>query len=338
MQHLPLQRVDVERSRKRRPGFFSPPERDNRKHGRSLHKQLSDLEIHLSESKPPEGIDPRCILKIQLNDKARFDEEAWGRCAFTLLSENENKMLVLFASDKEMTGFKQHLAQYRKTPPPTQKEPSYNQFFASIDAISHLQPQDRIGCLLKSENRNTPEDFDNDTTYILDVELWHLGTDDLRDRVLQEITDFIKRKGGLVTDSYRGDSLLLCRVKCSGSIVQQLLELDDVAMIDLPPQPDITIHEILHTTIGDFGSIHPPDDDAPSVAVLDSGIAAGHPLLAPAIGEATSIPSNIGDSADEHGHGTMVAGLALYGDIKECVESKSFVPKLKIYSARVLNK
>jgi hypothetical protein len=39
---------------------------------------------------------------------------------------------------------------------------------------------------------------------------------------------------------------------------------------------------------------------------LDSGLTTGHPLLAPAVGDAQSfLPGK--DAANEHGHGTIVA-------------------------------
>ena len=42
------------------------------------------------------------------------------------------------------------------------------------------------------------------------------------------------------------------------------------------------------------------------------------------------------DGTDDVGHGTMVAGVALYGDIKECVDTKRFHPPVWILSAKVM--
>ncbi|OYW71386.1 MAG: hypothetical protein B7Z37_27950 [Verrucomicrobia bacterium 12-59-8] len=64
----------------------------------------------------------------------------------------------------------------------------------------------------------------------------------------------------------------------------------------------------------------PPAEDAPAVCILDSGINRGHPLLAPVLAEGdnhTIFPD--GDSSDsEHGsgHGTLMAGLAAYSDLR----------------------
>lgn len=64
--------------------------------------------------------------------------------------------------------------------------------------------------------------------------------------------------------------------------------------------------------------IVPPPQDANVVCALDTGIAAQHPLIAPALHGAWAYDSAWG--ADDHhpqgGHGTPLAGLALYGDLE----------------------
>lgn len=65
----------------------------------------------------------------------------------------------------------------------------------------------------------------------------------------------------------------------------------------------------------------PPPQDANSVCTLDTGIAALHPLIAPGLHGAWAYDAAWG--ADDHhpqgGHGTPLAGLALYGDLDPLV-------------------
>jgi hypothetical protein len=50
--------------------------------------------------------------------------------------------------------------------------------------------------------------------------------------------------------------------------------------------------------------------------VLDTGINRGHPLLEQLIPEADNLTINAGwTSADDSAHGTLMAGLCLYGDL-----------------------
>lgn len=60
----------------------------------------------------------------------------------------------------------------------------------------------------------------------------------------------------------------------------------------------------------------------PHVCILDTGVNRGHPLLAPAIG-ANDLHSNddTWGTQDNHGHGSQMAGLALYGDLTELMAS-----------------
>lgn len=66
--------------------------------------------------------------------------------------------------------------------------------------------------------------------------------------------------------------------------------------------------------------IQPPTADAPAVCLLDTGIHRGHPLLQVVLAEVDNqsiFPdSDSSDSSPDHGHGTRMAGLAAYGDIR----------------------
>lgn len=58
-----------------------------------------------------------------------------------------------------------------------------------------------------------------------------------------------------------------------------------------------------------------PGDDPPVVCVLDTGVQAAHPLLKPSLDPADVHTLNPAwGGADDVGHGTEMAGLALYGD------------------------
>lgn len=59
-----------------------------------------------------------------------------------------------------------------------------------------------------------------------------------------------------------------------------------------------------------------------SICILDTGINNGHPLLAPILSDRDkhAINSEWGTS-DHNGHGTLMAGLAAFGDLQHCLES-----------------
>ncbi len=70
----------------------------------------------------------------------------------------------------------------------------------------------------------------------------------------------------------------------------------------------------------------PAAPDAPRACVLDTGVTVGHPLLSPSIGAADAHTVNPAwPTDDRHNHGTGVAGLALYGDLRHLLESRDNV-------------
>ena len=84
--------------------------------------------------------------------------------------------------------------------------------------------------------------------------------------------------------------------------------------------------------------VTPPSDDAPAVCVLDTGVTRGHPLLEGSI-EATDCQSC--DPAwgvhDHHGHGTEMAGLALYGDLAPVLDgTHKIVLRHRLESVKIL--
>jgi len=70
--------------------------------------------------------------------------------------------------------------------------------------------------------------------------------------------------------------------------------------------------------------LSPPPADAPVVCLLDTGVNNGHPLLKPAVAdEDCQAYNDKWGTADHDGHGTGMAGLALYGDLATSLVSST---------------
>ena len=67
-----------------------------------------------------------------------------------------------------------------------------------------------------------------------------------------------------------------------------------------------------------------PDTGAPTVCVIDTGVAGAHPLIAPALAGAWAYDDRWGtDDHEPHGgHGTAIAGLVLYGDLTAAMNDR----------------
>jgi hypothetical protein len=83
----------------------------------------------------------------------------------------------------------------------------------------------------------------------------------------------------------------MCLVKAHvrGSTLKKLLDMPIVAEIDLPPAPMFDAVQTGRADKKNFAQPPKPNLDGPRVCVVDSGIAAAHPLLASNVGHEEAI-------------------------------------------------
>ncbi len=189
---------------------------------------------------------------------------------------------------------------------------------------------DRTGFALSLEG------IPDQAPFVLDIELWPIeDRPDERERLWETFQNWLKQYGIEPIDSVKQPGLSLFRVCCDHEQANALLQHRDVRTVDLPPKYGLDLR-LLRSDIKNFSEIHPPPENAPGLVILDSGLTTGHPLLSPAVGDAQSfLPGK--DASDEHGHGTLVAGLGLYGDIESAIQNRQLTQKLRIFSGRILD-
>jgi hypothetical protein len=174
-----------------------------------------------------------------------------------------------------------------------------------------------IGC--RGGYRNAPEDTTNSRAQIA-RQLHRLGA-------AQKLDEFL------------GPEQVYFFVRLTGTQLDELRKATDcIYEVELAPQPlrDLKLLDDLSTKdLADF-VLGRPHEDAPAVVVLDTGIATGHPLLKPAILTATTAGPEIPSPEDTYGHGTKMAGLALYRDIGAAIERGSTDATHWIQSSRLL--
>jgi hypothetical protein len=103
--------------------------------------------------------------------------------------------------------------------------------------------------------------------------------------------------------------------------------LDDVAELRLPREPAELIAEEEAAAQAEWvddlaARTYPARDGAPAACVVDTGVHQAHPLLSPSLDADDCLTCDpTWGVADLHGHGTEMAGLALYGDLGAAVMS-----------------
>lgn len=124
-------------------------------------------------------------------------------------------------------------------------------------------------------------------------------------------------------DEFQGPEQIYFAVRLTRAQLDALRAATDcIYEVELAPQPlrDLKLLEDTSTKdVKTFVLGHPPAD-APSVVVLDTGVATRHPLLQGAILSATCASPEIPSPEDTFGHGTKMAGIALYSDLGAAIE------------------
>lgn len=84
--------------------------------------------------------------------------------------------------------------------------------------------------------------------------------------------------------------------------------------------------------------IQAPGPDAPAVCLLDTGVNRAHPLLAPLL-DASDVQTLLPDTgADRNGHGTGMAGLAAYDDLRGLMLSTgTWIQEHRLESVKMIN-
>ena len=332
LDHLELPRVRGTLPRKLH-GFGRPPARpDKRQHGEHLLDKAQELSTECLRHPRPTGISPTLIFRLVLHQQADVDETELGRMGLTVICREPDRTIVVFSSDLALEAFRRYISEYAGLVP---EGHAYN-FIASVEDLLPLGPEDRVGRLLRNDPIGHAE------TAQLDVEIMHPGSRDQCRQYLDELSRLAVSQAGRLTDLYIGDYLCLARCHLNEAGLQAFLNVDYILEIDRKPRPTFDTALLYQTTLGDLGIIPEAPEDASGILVIDSGVMGNHPLLRPALGEAEVFPDRLrqrlqGGPEDAEGHGTSVCGIAVYGDVGRCIETATFRPTVRLFSARVLD-
>jgi hypothetical protein len=110
------------------------------------------------------------------------------------------------------------------------------------------------------------------------------------------------------------------------------LDLAGAAVRDwlLISDEELPVHEL-----GEF-RLTLPAWDAPSVVVLDTGLASEHPLLRDAVLSSVSVLPGDLSGGDIHGHGTRMAGVVLHDDLGASLERNEGPAAIWLQSVKIL--
>lgn len=321
--HLPLVREQPINQRRARPAPIQvqePP--DWRAFGKGLRKDLGLARERISQDVG--GFDERRLIKLEMNtplDPAEF--QRFSR-EIEIVSQEERSIVLAFATEAALAVFENRLTTLAEG-----GRPSYRHLLFALKGFDRWTDEDRTGWALRQEG------WPDQRPFALDVELWPVSYPTERDQSWKAFEAWLLEHRIEKLDAVKQPHLILYRVRADLDQARLLLRHRDVRLVDLPPSHGLEI-SILQTDMQDFPPVQQPPRDAPGIVVLDSGVASGHPLLSAAVGDSQSFLPGLGPD-DQHGHGTHVAGIAVYGDVEEALRSGEFAPALRLFSGRILD-
>lgn len=318
--HLVFARQERITPRRQRPGRppISHPD-DPAAHGERLARELNDAYFRAQQQEP--GFDPRLLIKLEADGLSAEDLKAIP--GIQVISEESRTFTIVFADEAGRREFERRLNELAGGGQPSRKE-----ILWAIRSIDDWTPDDRMGPALKLEG------IPDDARFVVDVELWALHDVEERDAMLVHFVNWVRSIGARVIDKVKQPNLVLVRTEVTREQLERILSFRDVRQVDLPPRYDFTLN-VAGLHVDRLPAVAAPPEKAPTVAVLDTGLATNHSLLAPAVGDAQSFVPGRGPD-DEEGHGTQVAGHVVFGDLEAILEAVHVHLEVRVLSGRIL--
>ena len=268
-----------------------------------------------------------------------------------IIAENENVTFAVPNAETVKTGeldrFAKKLDEF-STGELKDGQPS-NSEMARITAIKEGEPKDRLSQQMFEEY----ETLIKSDWITFEIEILSLSQGRVKQkRDLQNIRLEIQNEvAGTGTIFEHEDSGRVCRmvIGCDGSTFQRLVEAQrwQVKISWMENRP---LFQTFHTVLGEFdfskiGEIGSPDETAPIICVIDSGITHGNPFLEPVtradllgcfLNEDGNQRYGNNDEVKPEGHGSGVASLAAYHSLN-LADGDSNNGQIWVTGARVLD-
>jgi len=327
---LPVYNAATERQKRGGGGGFTIPAGRNKSEFSQTASQKADaIATSFQEIKRKFSgkINPSLIYEIEINQSVVPEtfEKTLGSMGIHVLSVAENKKgyWIVFSDDNDLYRFKEKLSTYGSD------EGLKYDFFNAIESFRDIPREEKIGKALSEQPLG-------DTPEFIDIELWKMGNPQKNEDFITELkTTYSDLSVFRITDKLVTKSFVLLRVKLSGKIFNEIIELKEIARTNRPSIPTFNPFEYRSIDISEM-ELNAPDENAAGILIIDSGIISNHPLLEKCVGGEENFQTDESEIQDTAGHGTAVAGCTAYGDFEKCIEDKCFDPSNWIFSAKVM--
>lgn len=332
-QHLKLPLFEGDFDRKKRAGggggLILPEGRSKSQFSHDACEQAENIstEFLATKNKLAGKIDPTFIFEINVTQGVSTDEFEKILLSMGIhvlsIAEGKKGYWVVFSDDEDLNRFKQKLAIYGS------EEGAKYDFFHAIESFEDIPVTKKLGEGLIKSPLGDEADF-------IDIELWKIDDPQKNQKFINQLKENYKDFSQFrITDTLITKSFVLLRVKLNKSVLDEIIQLKEVARADRPATIQFNPFEIIKPDIQDI-VFNAPTENATGILVIDSGIVASHPMLEKCVGNEENFQTGELALQDTVGHGTAVAGCAVYGDIESSLNDNNFTPSNWLFSAKVM--
>ncbi|MCY4592260.1 MAG: S8 family peptidase, partial [Alphaproteobacteria bacterium] len=317
------------RARSRGGGSASIPPQDRAEHGSALLRQIDELrdeEAVTTELQRDVGLEEELGLQVEFEGfpeiELAFESLARERLGIELLNvrQDENRTFAtVFVPDGKLEHFEGLVHDYLSKKQDSIGRPRDNQRL--VDTIRRIRAAS-LHALWTDDAKVFPTEDEG----CLWWEVW-LPVRKKRENVLGSFRRLAADQEMMVSQGelrFPERSVLLVHATLS-QMSSSILTLNSIAELRRPKETadffDTLTFQEQNEWLDDLLArtrFAPDGNTMPHVCLLDTGVNRGHRLLAPtlAAGNLHTVEPAWG-TADEHGHGTQMAGLALFGDLTD---------------------
>ena len=311
---------------------FNLPSRNRQDHANNLLKQLADIqeeESNLISKQKALGLDAGYGIFVSFESEPHFelkfnslDFQPSGIELCSIKQLDHKSIATVFVPEGKLSHFLKKVKRYRDENTRKKNKPKSRDLIESISAIKLAA----LESLWTDDSTLFPE---------ANVEIWwevwlrHSDQVDY-EKFLRENSNRLEISVSNEAIQFLDRTVLLIkatREKIAESIflLSAIAELRD-AKVTADFFTGLNLSEQSEWAIDLLGRLSIPPEGAPWVCLLDTGVNEQHPLLKPV---ADTADMHVCDPAwgteDRQGHGTPMAGLAIYGDLIEKLSSSNAI-------------
>lgn len=325
--HLLLpERIPLESRRQGGGGGPGSQPRNPRRHGGQLKQRLGRALERLRPIRVVEGIDPARVFKVRVRASARITDATWTGKDLQFLGETEDWTYFVLSAGERPERLLQQLDVYAAGPDREGARPANYTFFDAVEDIEPYGPEDRRG-------PGVPENLDVVVEPLLiDAIAWPSDSLEEAEGRLEQMRRALRQYGGREIAFDARARFTVLRARVPRGALQALLELAVVERIRTPSVPYLEPSDWYNASAD---QLTVKRGDSEPIGIIDDGIAE-HPLLDGLVASRRSFPADH-DWGPIGSHGTMVAGLALFGEFESALrEDVALQSSGVVHQARVL--